>query len=324
MAQPQQSTARKSSPSLGAGHTQSLRIGAPSPAAAPARSGSSLRGVFLAIALMLLGTAAGAGYYFAPMAERVRSPLHPWLRPSGFVGQSAGILALLIFLFLWLYPLRKKFLWLAFTGTMARWLDVHVALALALPFIAAIHASYRHDGVIGLGFLSMMIVWASGIAGRYLYVHIPRGAGGLELSAEEISLERRGLVAEIAATCGLPPAQVEALLRSDPSPCEGLGLRRTVMRMIRDDLDRWRAARALRQLSGQAGGGKALDRRRLRRTLALAHREMSLTQQARMLDASRRIFRFWHVVHRPFAVTALAAVLLHVGVVVAMGATWFW
>lgn len=323
MSHSQQSAARKSAPSIGPGHTQSLRIGSAAPAAAPARSRLSLSGVMLVIGLTLLGTVAGAGYYFAPMADRVRSPLHPWLRPSGFIGQSAGILALLMFLFLWLYPLRKRFRWLAFTGTMARWLDVHVALALPLPFIAAIHASWHFDGLIGLGFLSMMVVWASGIAGRYLYVHIPRGAGGLELSAEEIAQERRGLVAEIASTCGLPSAQVEALLRSDPSPCEGLGLRRTVLRMIQDDLHRWRAARALTRLSRAAGGG-ALDRRQLRRTLALARREMSLTQQARMLDATRRVFRFWHVVHRPFAVTALAAVLLHVGVVVAMGATWFW
>jgi hypothetical protein len=51
---------------------------------------------------------------------------------------------------------------------------------------------------------------------------------------------------------------------------------------------------------------------------------MSLTQQARMLAATQRLFRFWHVAHRPFAITALVAVLVHVGVVVAMGATWFW
>jgi len=280
--------------------------------------------VSLTIGLTLLGTFAGAGYYFAPMAERVRSPLHAWLRPSGYVGQSAGIVAVLIFLFLWLYPLRKRFRRLAFTGSMARWLDVHVALALVLPFIGAIHASWRFEGIIGLGYLSMMIVWASGIAGRYLYVHIPRGAGGLELSAEEIAAERRGLLEELAGVCGLPPAQVEALLRSDPSPCEGLGVGRTALRMVRDDLDRWRAARRLRRACGAGAASNRLDRRRLARILALARREMALTQQARMLEASRRIFRFWHVVHRPFAVTALAAVLVHVGVVVAMGATWFW
>jgi hypothetical protein len=51
---------------------------------------------------------------------------------------------------------------------------------------------------------------------------------------------------------------------------------------------------------------------------------MALTQQARMLDATQRVFRLWHIAHRPFAFAALVAVFVHVGVVVAMGMTWFW
>jgi hypothetical protein len=51
---------------------------------------------------------------------------------------------------------------------------------------------------------------------------------------------------------------------------------------------------------------------------------MALTQQARMLTATRRVFRLWHIAHRPFAIAALVAVLVHVGVVVSLGMTWFW
>src|SRR5579872_5155771 len=43
----------------------------------------------------------GLPYYRLSQGERVRSPLHAILRPSGAIGQSAGILALLIFFFLW-------------------------------------------------------------------------------------------------------------------------------------------------------------------------------------------------------------------------------
>ena len=60
------------------------------------------------------------------------------------------------------------------------------------------------------------------------------------------------------------------------------------------------------------------------RVVHLASREISLAQQARMLDATQRVFGYWHVAHRPFAVTALVAVVIHVAVVVAVGATWFW
>lgn len=282
------------------------------------------RAVFLTIGILVASSVVGGGYYFAPLEDRARSPWHPWLRPSGYIGQTAGIISLLIFVFLWLYPLRKKYRWLGFTGTMARWLDGHVGLALILPFLAAVHASWRFEGVIGLGYLSMIVVALSGIAGRYLYVHIPRSATGLELTAEEIAAERQGLMAEIAKATGLPVAQVEAVLRSDPTPIEGAGILGTFKRMVTDDVARWRAARALRRACESTYGAIRPNRKTVRRVLQLAHKEMSLTQQARMLAATQRLFRYWHVAHRPFAITALVAVLVHVGVVVAMGATWFW
>ena len=274
--------------------------------------------------LAILGaTAYWSGYYFAPSGTRVRSALHHWLRPSGYLGQTAGILALLIFLFLWLYPLRKKARWLAWTGAVSRWLDVHVTFALMLPFIAAFHASWKFEGLIGLGFWSMMVVWLSGIVGRYLYVHIPRGAAGLELSAEEIGQERRRLLEEIAIASRLPLAQVESLLRADPTPTEGLGVIGTLRQMLRDELSRRRQARVLSRAAAKVPGSR-LDRATLKRVMRLARRQVSLTQQARLLVATRRVFRLWHLAHRPFAVAALVAVLAHVGVVVAMGMTWFW
>jgi hypothetical protein len=286
------------------------------------RRDTGLRLVALLVLLLLAGSIAGETYYLASPPDRVRSPLHPWLRPSGYIGQTAGLVSLLIFLFLWLYPLRKKFRSLAWTGTIARWLDVHIAAALVLPVIAAIHASWRFQGVIGLGFWSMMVVVLSGVVGRYLYVHIPRSATGLELSAEEITAERRRLMAEVADGIGRPVAQVEALLHADPTPREGLSVLQTLRWMVRDDLTRWRSGRALRRLCAERES--QADPAMVRRILSLARREMSLTQQARMLEATQRIFRYWHVAHRPFAIAALAAVLIHVGVVVAMGATWFW
>jgi hypothetical protein len=57
--------------------------------------------------------------------------------------------------------------------------------------------------------------------------------------------------------------------------------------------------------------------------MAAARREMALAQQAALLEAVQRLFRWWHAAHKPFAVTALLAVLLHVGVAVILGQTWF-
>jgi hypothetical protein len=274
---------------------------------------------------LALVNVAGFPYYRLSLGERVRSPLHVWLRPSGSVGQSAGILALLIFFFLWLYPLRKKYRALAFTGSVARWLDIHILAAIGLPLLVAIHASWRFDGLVGLGYFAMLVVCASGIVGRYLYVRIPRSRSGVASTREEVALERRTLITDIAAATGLDPFVVERTL-SVTGSSGSTGIARTLLHLLSDDITRWRLTRALRQKLADARGGESqqLDREALDRVVELASREISLAQQLRMLDATKRVFGYWHVAHRPFAVTALVAVLIHVAVVVAVGATWFW
>ena len=272
------------------------------------------------IGTLLIVNAVGFPYYILPMAERVRSPLHPWFRPSGYVGQTAGILALVIFLFLWLYPLRKRYRWLAFTGSVGRWLDVHVTVAFALPILLAIHASWRFDGLIGLGFAAIMVVCLSGVVGKYLYARIPRSRSGIELGIEELGSKRKVLIGRIAESVGASVEEIEPLLQTDATPYEGKGILETLWQMWRDDRARARMERNLRRRWASTG----MDRATLRGAMKLASREMSLTQQSRMLAATHRIFRYWHVAHRPFAITALLAVLIHVAVVVAVGMTWFW
>ena len=71
----------------------------PAPAATPAparqaRPGPGLvrRNIPLLTILGVLAAInlAGLTYYASPIADRVRSPLHAWLKPSGYIGQSAA------------------------------------------------------------------------------------------------------------------------------------------------------------------------------------------------------------------------------------------
>ena len=266
----------------------------------------------------------GAPYYLASMQERVRLSWHQWLRPSGYIGQSAGIVALLIFFVLWLYPLRKKFKVLAFMGSLGRWMDVHVASALALPLLLAIHSSWRSNGLIGLGLMAMLVVIASGVVGRYLYTRIPRARSGVELTRDEVAAKRRELIELLATTTGLSHEVVDRALDVAPGATEQGGILQIFWHLISDDLLRWKRIRELRRRwAAVAPAGRPLSRQALSDAVEYASQEISLAQQSRMLEATQRVFAFWHVAHRPFAITALIAVLIHVIVVVAVGATWF-
>jgi hypothetical protein len=294
--------------------------------AAPAagRNGRGDLPLLILIGVPVLVTAWGLPYYMAPTAQRLRHPLHPLLKSSGPLGLGFGALALFMFLFMWLYPLRKQARWLAWTGPIGKWMDVHVVMGLALPVIAAVHAGWHFDGLIGLGMGAMVVVSLSGLVGRYLYTHIPRDRAGLELSLEQVGGERRALLTQIAIATGLTPQDAERSLALDPRPYAGLDLVRTFARLIADDWTRWWTMRRLRrEWSRRVAGGSPLDRRSLASALKLARREMALQQQMRALEATRRVFAWWHVAHRPFALTALVAVLVHVGVAVWIGGVRF-
>ncbi len=304
------------------------------------------KGAWVTAALMLPLVAVnvwGATYYLAAPGGRVRHPLHTLLRPSGLVGQSTGIAAFAIFVFLWLYPLRKKYKRLAFTGSVGKWLDIHVASALLLPLLLATHAAWHSDGVIGLGLVAMLVVIASGVVGRYLYTRIPRAKSGMELSREETASARMDLLQRLSDTTGMTVADLEGMLSTGQDE-ESRGILPALRRMVLNDFTRRRRCRELRnrwmatrerraQDSAPAhderrqtnrGPQRSLTGRALDEAVALADREIALQQQVRMLEATHRVFKFWHVAHRPFAVTALLAVVVHIAVVVSLGATWFW
>jgi len=312
----------------------------PPPAADPARAtlravpkraspsspkrGLSGLALFVLIAIPTLITSWGIPYYVQPVVGRLRHPLHPLLKSSGPIGLAFGALALVLFLFMWAYPLRKKARWLSWTGSVGTWLDVHIVMGLSLPAIAAVHAGWHFEGLIGLGMMAMVIVSLSGVVGRYLYTHIPRNRTGLEMSLEEAGAERRAVLTDLAVATGHAPQDLERTLGLDPRPYEGLGIVRTFARLAADDFTRWRTLRRLRREWQRGSSHHApLDRDALAKALRLARREMTLAHQMRLLDATRHVFGWWHVAHRPFALTALVAVIIHVTVAIWIGGVRF-
>lgn len=278
----------------------------------------------VSLAIPAVATVIGMPYYLLSAGERMRSPFHALLKPSGPVGLSFGVAGLALFLFLWLYPLRKQVKWLAWTGKVGSWMRVHVVAGLAVPVLVAVHAGWRFEGLIGLGYLAMFTVSLSGLIGRYLYVHIPRSRDGIELTLNECENERRALVTRIAAATGLEPREVDRSLSVDTRPYEGLDPLRTLARMMKDDWARGRAVERLkREWSSPRPGVRPPSATALAEATRLARRELQMAQQVRMLEATRRVFGYWHVAHRPFAVTSLLAVLIHVVVALLVGAVGF-
>ncbi len=293
---------------------------APGPAARATRGVGPGRVILIPTLVFLAVAVWGAPYYLAPTAERLRHPLHVWFRPSGYIGQAAGILTFVGFLFMWLFPMRKRLRRATWAGPVPKWLDVHIGVGLMLPLVGAIHAGFRLGGVIGLGYVAMLIVCASGIVGRYLYVRIPRSRSGVELGLGEVAAQQRALIGELSEASGISVFDLQEILQVRSTPAR-VGMWAAFVQMAHDDFARGQAVRRLR--ARMRASGSQVDAERLRNIMTLARRQMSLAQQARLLNATQSIFRHWHAAHLPVAITAVIAVTIHVVVVIAMGATWF-
>jgi hypothetical protein len=295
-------------------------------AGAAERSGTSLNPLAMLPNLLLLAiTLAGLPYYVLAAAARLRSPFHPWLKSSGYVGQTAGLVTFAGFLFMWLYPMRKRMRLPPRAGSVPQWLDVHIVVGLTLPLLGALHAGWRFRGLIGLGYLAMLIVCLSGVIGRYLYVRIPRSRAGAELDREEVAAQRRQLLADLTEATGLTTEDLEQMLTVQTVRASRGRLLGALAQMVVDDFARARTLRALRRRWKARGpDGATLDRTALNRGLSLARREMALSQQVRLLEATQKMFRYWHAAHKPVAIAAFGAVTVHVIVVIAVGSTWLW
>jgi hypothetical protein len=108
------------------------------------------------------------------------------------------MLGVFMFFLIYLYPLRKKWGWLARQGNSRHWLDFHIVLGTAAPLIIAFHASFKFGNIAGMAFYSMLAVTLSGFVGRYLYSQIPRSLNAAELTRREMEDREEKLQKELA------------------------------------------------------------------------------------------------------------------------------
>jgi hypothetical protein len=281
----------------------------------------------LALAFVLVIASYGMNYYTLSTSERPFSPKHQILRPSGTIGVKLGMVGVLLFFLIYLYPLRKKWGWLGRMGNSRHWLDFHIVLGTAAPVIIAFHASFKFGNIAGMAFYSMLMVTLSGFVGRYLYSHIPRSLSAAELSMREIQEKEEALRKELAEQKATFGFSVDALAEL-PSPAQlaKTPLIASLLSMFVLDIKRPFKTSLLRlQQAGfgpwvfSAFGLFSTRDLKLERAILLAQKQASLSQSIAFLSRTQRIFQLWHVIHRPFSYAFAILAILHICLALSMG-----
>jgi hypothetical protein len=256
----------------------------------------------------------GRAYYLAPLAEKVRHPLHPLLRQSGSLGHLLGIIGALLMLLLLLYSLRKRFRFARKWGSLNTWLQAHIFLGFTGPFLVLFHTVFKVNGIVAIAFWSMALVVLSGMVGKYIYELIPRSLSGMELNRIELEAEEIGLTFEMRKyiPAGHPfwkhLADIDHI-KHKPSLLEPFLLFIQPLR-LKHRFSRW-----LKEVEG-------IDRKKRRALLSLVVKRQMIIRKAGLLQQTLKILHYWHLLHKPFVIIMFLILMIHVYISARMGYLW--
>lgn len=271
------------------------------------------------VSLIAIGALAwrGHSYYLTPLVERPRRPEFWSLKPGGSLGHLLGMLGSALLVVMMLYSLRKRAASLRRAGSLAGWLDFHIYCGIVGPLLVVLHSSFKVQGLVALSFWSMIAVALSGFVGRYLYAQIPRRQNGVAMSAQEVQARQDELVRHLRADHHLAEDQIDSLAGvADRGAGSARSLAGLLLAMpfaeIALRLRLWRFRRRYRHLPGDLYAD-------LSRTLV---QHALLRRRLRLWQATHRLFQYWHVVHKPFAIVMYLFMVVHIAVAMMTGYGW--
>jgi hypothetical protein len=280
-----------------------------------------------ALTVILSVAIYGFDYYTLGAAERPYSPKHILLKPSGAIGIKLGLIGLGMFFVIFLYPLRKRWKWLSQQGNTKHWMDFHVLLGIAAPFVIALHASFKFRGFAGMAFWIMTAVALSGVVGRYLYAQVPRRVTAAEVSLKESHELQETYTTELSSQYLLRKSELQALFRvPTASEVAQMPMASALGCMVWLDLTRPFAVARLRRKTLTAwqtfltlGGLFRTGNIELEKAVEIARTQAWLAKRLAFLSRAEKLFHLWHVVHKPFSYSFAVLAIVHIGVVWMLG-----
>lgn len=206
----------------------------------------------------------------------------------------AGLVAMVVML---IYSVARRSKAFRQWARLSAWLHFHIFMGVQGFVLTLFHSSHllRRDAPLSwlnpglLSLIAVLVVFFSGIYGRYMYSWLPRTMKGERMSSEEARRELE------SAEVQLPP-DVEAELDraiAPPSP--------SFVALVRADIEARRIRRRCRALIADPTLRDLVDRRLL------------LQRRLLTLRAAERIFRLWIIAHRPLAGIMYVLAAVHVG-----------
>jgi hypothetical protein len=260
----------------------------------------------------------GISYYTVSLEERFYHADHNNLKPSGYVGHSLGIAgSLCIIIGVGTYMARKRYRSLSHLGLVKYWLEFHIFMCILGSIMIVFHTAFKFGGLAAISFWSMVTVFVSGIAGRIIYLQIPRTMEGHELDQKEVREMRNDIVTKIRSSHDFDEESFKLVTYSIENR-SGIYAGNKLPGFLKNYFN---DRTSVNEVKGYLKENK-ISGSEYSRIVALVKDDIRLGRTIERLDNLKNLFRYWHVFHLPFAILMLIFMILHVIVTVALGYSW--
>lgn len=260
----------------------------------------------------------GFPYYSTSLEERFYHPDHSLFKPSGLFGHGLGIIgSFLIVVGVFSYMARKRYRFLSRFGRLKYWLEFHIFLCVLGPIMILFHTAFKFGGIVSISFWSMVIVVASGVIGRYIYLQIPRTMEGREMSLNEVRQTMGNVNVTIKNRYKLSEESYGAILRYTQSNSVYRS-GNMVVRVVKRYFVNFKRIHGLKKTLRN----NRLSGASIKGIIRLIKQEISLNNKLQRLQSMQQLFKYWHIIHLPFALIMLVIMIIHVGITLAFGARW--
>ena len=222
----------------------------------------------------------------------------------GYIG--AGLMSISV-----VYPIFRRIRAFRKMVSNTMWFDLHMMAGTMGPMFIVLHSALKLDTWVAAAFWSMVIVFLSGVIGRYLYTQVPDLLNGREL--EELDHER----AFTRLKTQYPQAAhlAERLLTEHKTKADNIGRKAGMIRaflwIMLEDVKKPFRSMSRRSRFRKLGVPRKVARELRHRTarMMLIHRRQVLAPRAQLLLHS------WKKVHVPFTfvMTGIAAIHIYYG-----------
>ncbi len=275
--------------------------------------------IICVFAAVILGV-DGFNYYRAPIEERFFMHQNELLKPSGLIGHGLGIFgSLFMIIGVAVYMIRKRVKALFKFGYLKYWLEFHIFLCTLGPILVLYHTAFKFGGIVVISFWSMVAVVLSGVIGRFLYVQIPHTIQGQMIGLGELNSLNENLSHRLKEEYRIPEnifLKIEEF--STVHRYKRIKLKTSVIFVIKDYFGIKNVLRNLKHELTQAG----IPKFRRKVIVKTAKSKLTISRRIGLLQTMQKLFRYWHVVHLPFAIVMFLIMAVHIAVEIIFGYKW--